>query len=176
MFWNNFNYYLGAPFKKKKTEISSTDIPFPVGGGIILHGGRGNQVSDNQIFGNWLSGFVMIAAFQLKRATQRPLLNNQITNNDVRPRRNRPQRPRHRLRRRRLRQLLRRQPGVTSTFPPDGSTIVPCTTPPTPNVFDQAARDEGIGWLVATDHEAAWVPHDHAPQAGLTPIEHWPPS
>jgi len=176
VFWNNFNYYLGAPFKKKKTEISSTDIPYPVGGGILLHGGRGNQVSNNQIFGNWLAGFAMIAGFQLKRATQQPLLNNQITNNafglggtDLNGRDigyegggsgN----------------CFAGNTGVTSTFPADGSTIVPCTTPPTPNVFDQAARDQVIAWLVATDHEAAWVPHDHAPQAGLTPIEHWPPS
>jgi hypothetical protein len=173
VFWNNFNYYLGAPFKKRKTEISSTDIPYPVGAGIILHGGRGNQVSDNQIFGNWLAGFAMIDAFQLKRARQRPLLNNQVTDNafgldgtDLNGRDigydgggagN----------------CFAGNTGVTSTFPADGSTIVPCTTPPTPNVFNQSARDQTISWLVAADHEAAWIPHDHAPQQGLTPIEHF---
>jgi hypothetical protein len=176
VFWNNFNYYSGAPFKKRKTVISSTDIPYPVGVGIILHGGRGNQVSGNQIFGNWLGGFAMIDAFQLKRASQQPLLNNQVTNNafgldgtDLNGRDiyyagdgsgN----------------CFAGNTGVMTTFPADGSTIVPCTTPPTPNVFDQAARDEAIGWIVATDHEAAWVQHPHSQQGNLTPIEHWPPS
>ena len=176
VFWNNFNYYLGAPFKRRKTEISSTTIPFPVGVGIIVYGGRGNEVSNNQIFGNWLSGLVLIDAFQLKRASQRPLLNNHVTNNDFGL-------GGTDLNGRDIAydgggagNCFAGNQGVTTTFPADGSTIVPCTTPPTPNVFEQAARDEGIGWVTATDHEAAWIPHDHAPQAGLTPIEHWPPS
>ena len=118
----------------------------------------------------------MIDAFQLKRASQRPLLNNHVTNNDFGL-------GGTDLNGRDIAydgggagNCFAGNQGVTTTFPADGSTIVPCTTPPTPNVFQQAARDEGIGWVTATDHEAAWIRHDHAPQAGLTPIEHWPPS
>jgi hypothetical protein len=58
-------------------------------------------------------------------------------------------------------------------FPADGSTIVPCTTPPTPNVFDESVRNQAIAWAADPNHEVGWVPHDHAPQQGLTPIEHW---
>jgi hypothetical protein len=176
VFWNNFNYYLGAPFKKRKTVLSSTDIPYPVGIGILLHGGRGNQVFNNQIYGNWLAGFAMIDGFQLKRAAQRPLVDNKISSNvfglggtdlngrdlayDGGGRGN----------------CFENNQDVTSVFPTDGSTIVPCTTPPTPNVFSQDARDEALGWVGDTTHESGWLPHSHAPQAGLTPIEHWPPS
>jgi hypothetical protein len=176
VYWNNFNYYDGAPFKKRRTVVNSTDIPYPVGAGILLHGGRGNQVFDNQVYGNWLAGFAMIDAFQLKRRAQRPLRNNTISNNvfglggtDLNGRDigydgggsgN----------------CFENNQDVTSVFPTDGSTIVPCTTPPTPNVFSQAARDQAIGWVVDATHEAGWIPHPHAPQAGRTPIEHWPPS
>jgi hypothetical protein len=50
---------------------------------------------------------------------------------------------------------------------------VPCTTPPTPNVFDEAARTQAISWATDPNHEVGWLAHDHAPQTGLTPIEHW---
>jgi hypothetical protein len=173
VFWNNFNYYAGAPFKKRKTVVEAGEIPYPVGVGILLFGGRNNEVSGNQIFGNWLAGFAMLDAFQLKRPAQRPLLNNAIADNafglngtDVNGRDiaydgggsgN----------------CFQNNTGVTTTFPSDGSTIVPCTTPPTPNVFQQAARDEALTWTFDPTHEGGWLPHDHAPQQGLTPIEHW---
>jgi hypothetical protein len=176
VFWNNFNYYLGAPFRERKTVLSSTDIPYPVGVGILLHGGRGNEVFNNQIHGNWLAGFVMIDGFQLKRAAQRPLRNNVVSSNvfglggtDLNGR-----------------DLaydgggsgncFENNQDVSSTFPVDGSTIVPCTTPPTPNVFQQAARDQALAWVTDSTHEAGWIMHPHAPQAGLTPIEQWPTS
>ena len=38
VFWNNFNYYLGSPFKREKTEVGG--IPYPVGVGILLFGSR----------------------------------------------------------------------------------------------------------------------------------------
>jgi hypothetical protein len=176
IYWNNFNYYDGAPFLKRKTVLSSTDIPYPVGVGILLHGGRANQVFGNQIYGNWLAGFAMLDAFQLKNPAQRPLINNVISSNvfglggtDLNGR-----------------DLaydgggsgncFANNTGVTAVFPTDGSTIVPCSTPPTPNVFSQAARDTAIGWVTDATHEAGWIPHPHAPQPGQTPIEHWPPS
>ena len=27
--------------------------------------------------------------------------------------------------------------------------------------------------MTDTNHESAWIPHPHAPQPGLTPIEHF---
>jgi hypothetical protein len=115
----------------------------------------------------------MLDAFQLRRPAQRPLLNNVISGNafglggtDLNGRDiaydgggsgN----------------CFQDNEGVTAVFPPDGSTIVPCTTPPTANVFQQSARDEALSWTFDPTHEAGWVRHDHAPQAGLTPIEHY---
>ena len=63
--------------------------------------------------------------------------------------------------------------GVTTTFPANGSTIVPCTTPPTPNLFDESARSESISWATDPTHEVGWIQHPHAPQQGLTPVEHF---
>jgi hypothetical protein len=173
VFWNNFNYYVGAPFKKKKTEVAAGEIPFPVGVGILLFGGRGNRVDNNQIFGNWLAGFGMLNAFQLKRAAQRPLLNNVVSNNQFGLNGTD-------LNGRDLTydgggsgNCFEGNQGVATMFPEDGSTIVPCTTPRTPNVDDPNARATAIGWDADPNHEIAWIPHDHAPQAGLTPVEHY---
>ena len=173
VFWNNFNYYLGAPFKKAKTEVAAGEIPFPVGVGVLLFGGRGNKVSNNQIYGNWLAGFAMLDAFQLKAVGDRQLMNNQITNNvfglggtDLNGRDiaydgggtgN----------------CFDGNQGVTTVFPADGSTIVSCTTPPTPTTFVESARTEALSWAVDPNHESGWIPHEHAPQPGLTPIEHF---
>ena len=63
--------------------------------------------------------------------------------------------------------------GVTTTFPADGSTIVPCTTPPTANVFNEEVRNQAIAWATDSTHESGWIPHEHAPQQGLTPVEHY---
>ena len=173
VFWNNFNYYLGAPFKKAKTEVAAGEIPFPVGVGVLLFGGRGNKVSNNQIYGNWLAGFAMLDAFQLKAVGDRQLMNNQITNNvfglggtDLNGRDiaydgggtgN----------------CFDGNQGVTTVFPADGSTIVSCTTPPTPTTFVESARTEALSWAVDPNHESGWIPHEHAPLPGLTPIEHF---
>ena len=53
VFWNNFDYYKGAPFKKGDTLVAGT-IPYPIGVGILLFGGHGNTVESNGVYGNWL--------------------------------------------------------------------------------------------------------------------------
>jgi hypothetical protein len=173
VYWNNFNYYLGAPFKKAKTEVAEGEIPFPVGVGILLFGGRGNRVDHNSIFGNWLAGFAMVNAFQLKRPAQRPLLNNQVLSNDFGL-------SGADLNGRDIAydgsgngNCFDANTGVTTVFPADGSTIVPCTTPPQPNVFQQSAQDEAVNWTINDNHEIGWIPHPHSAQPGRTPIEHY---
>jgi hypothetical protein len=173
VFWNNFDYYLGAPFKHRDTSIAAGEIPYPVGVGILLHGGRGNRVDHNQIYGNWLAGFAMLDAFQLKKPAQRPLVDNVIESNafglggkDLNGRDiaydgggsgN----------------CFQDNAGVDTVFPSDGSTIVPCTQPPTTNVFNQGARDEAVRWTTDPNHEVGWIPHPHEPIPGITPIEHF---
>jgi parallel beta-helix repeat protein len=171
VFWNNFNYYLGAPFRKRKTEVS--EIPYPVGMGILLYGGRGNRVENNQVFGNWLAGVALLDAFTLKNPAKRPLVDNQVLNNSFGL-------SGTDLNGRDLAyegggsaNCFQGNQGVTTMFPADGSTIVPCTTPPTPNVFDESVRNQAIAWATDPNHEVGWIPHEHAPQQGLTPIEHW---
>lgn len=63
VFWNNFNYYGGAPFKLRK-EASGLG-GYPIGTGILLFGGQDTQVTSNEIFGNWLVGFGMLQQFTL---------------------------------------------------------------------------------------------------------------
>jgi len=55
VFWNNFNYYAGAPFKLKPEATG--DTPYPVGTGILLFGSQDTLVEKNRIYGNWLAGF-----------------------------------------------------------------------------------------------------------------------
>ena len=64
VFWNNFDYYKGAPFKLR--PAATGDVPYPTGVGILLFGGRNNTISNNRIYGNWLLGAGMIEQFLLK--------------------------------------------------------------------------------------------------------------
>ncbi|MFM9164998.1 MAG: hypothetical protein ACKOQ0_06545 [Solirubrobacterales bacterium] len=66
IFWNNFNYYKGAPFGKVKPATGS--VPYPVGVGILLFGGREHTVSNNRVFGNWGAGVGLIQQLLLVNA------------------------------------------------------------------------------------------------------------
>jgi len=53
IFWNNFNFHRGAPFKLRTTGV----VPLvPVGTGLLLLGGRRNLVEGNRVFGNYTVG------------------------------------------------------------------------------------------------------------------------
>jgi hypothetical protein len=67
IFWNNFNYYDGAPFGKVKPATGS--VPYPVGIGLLLFGGRNHTVSGNRVFGNWGAGIGLIQQLLLVDAT-----------------------------------------------------------------------------------------------------------
>ena len=62
--------------------------------------------------------------------------------------------------------------GVSTMFPTDGSTFVPCPFSGT-NTFNKTAQDQAVGWVVAPDQEAAWQRHPHAAKPGYTPLELW---
>lgn len=55
IFWNNFNYYAGAPFKLRPETTG--DTPYPVGTGMLLFGSQDTLVEKNRVYGNWLAGF-----------------------------------------------------------------------------------------------------------------------
>ena len=56
--WNNFNYYKSGPFT---ATPGTSGIPYPIGVGLLLFGGRRQTVSNNRIYGNWITGVGLIA-------------------------------------------------------------------------------------------------------------------
>jgi hypothetical protein len=170
VFWNNFDYYLGAPFKKENTQVGG--LSYPVGVGILLYGGHNNTVENNNVYGNWLSGIGAIQAVTLKNTALQTLVGNKVMNNQL---------------------GLGGQdmngydlfyegdgsdncfsgntPGA-SMLPTNGSTFAACPFSG-PNAFDSAAQQEAIGWAVNSDHEAGWQRHPHVTKKGYLPLEHW---
>ncbi len=51
IYWNNFNYVAASPFPK--VNPSAGGIPYPVGVGLLVFGGRRHLISKNRVFGNW---------------------------------------------------------------------------------------------------------------------------
>jgi Right handed beta helix region len=170
VFWNNFNYYLGAPFKLKK---QATSAPYPIGVGILLFGGRRNEVTNNRVYGNYLVGVGALKQILLKQADAADLIGNQVRDNqfglggaDLNGR-----------------ELFYDgsgtgncfgpNVGVQNTTPADGSTFAPCPFTGA-NTFNAAAQNEAINWSVGdSTHEAFFIRHAHAAKPGLTPLEHY---
>jgi hypothetical protein len=170
IFWNNFNYFQGAPFKLRK---GATSIPYPIGVGVLLFGGRRNVVTNNRIYGNYLVGVGALKQVLLKQADAADLIGNQVHDNqfglngtDLNGR-----------------ELFYDgngsdncfgpNAGVLTTTPANGSTFAACPFTGA-NAFDQAAQTEAINWTAGDPtHEAFWIKHPHAAKAGLTPLEHY---
>ncbi len=171
IFWNNFNFHAGAPFKPKTSGV----VPLvPVGSGIALLGGRRNVIEQNQIYGNYTVGAAMVEGFLLEENPQaRALEGNSVTGNsfglngtdlnghdlasDGNGNGN----------------CFGGNAGVTSTLPADGSTIAVCPFAGA-NAFSSAAQLELAGYLGAAA-VPRWIKHPHAPKAGFTPLEVFTP-
>jgi Periplasmic copper-binding protein (NosD) len=170
VFWNNFNYYLGAPFKKEKTQVG--DVPYPVGVGILLYGGHNNTITGNNVYGNWLTGVGGIQAVTLKEPALQTLIGNKVTNNTFG------------LGGKDLNgydlyydgdgsdNCFGPNTGVPTMLPADGSTFAACPFTGA-NAFNSAAQLAAFGWAGNSDHEAAWQRHPHVSKAGYLPLEHW---
>jgi hypothetical protein len=171
IFWNNYNYYAGAPFKVGKPAADST--AYPVGVGVLLFGGRHNKIDNNRIFGNWLAGAGMIQQFLLDKVPDaKDLVDNSITNNqfglngtdlngrDITYDGNG------------TGNCVGGNVGVQVTVPADGSTMPACPFTGA-NAFSGDVQKELIDWALDGTHEAFLLKHDHAPQPGLTPLEHY---
>ena len=170
VFWNNFNYYLGAPFKSDGTQVGK--LAYPIGVGILLFGGRDTTVENNTIYGNYLAGFAMIDQFLLENEEARPVENNTIIGNhfglggtDLNGR-----------------DIVYDGGGSDNCFadngetqnnlPADNSELMPCPFSGS-NGLNEEARQQVIAFAVESDHEKYWVKHPHAPKAGHTPLEHY---
>jgi hypothetical protein len=183
VFWNNFNYYAGAPFTIPASGPGG--LPgYPIGVGILLFGSQSTVVENNQIFGNWLAGFGAIQQIllfleddpKLKEASV--LRANTIRNNqfglgggDLNGR-----------------DMFYEGSGTTNCFagnvtrspnvPADNSTFAPCPGPAN-NTPNSAALQEGLSWITGVNKadpatfEKFWLRHPHSAQKGITPLERY---
>lgn len=178
VFWNNFNYFRGAPFRLRKPAVD--EYAYPVGTGILLYGSRNTRVEDNEIFGNYLGGFGEVPAIAFDKAKCKPrvrcqgdptvLVGNVVKNN------------RFGLGGQDLngRDLIYDGSGSGNCFegnttpspnvPEDNRTFVPCGSA---QVYDPNALAGPVAWTLDPDHEKYWIRHPHKPITGITPLEHY---
>lgn len=178
VFWNNFNYFIGAPFTVRPGATG--DIAYPVGTGILLYGGRGTKVTNNRIFGQYLVGLGMVEALTLKQKDAMDLKNNEFSGNtfgvnglaspsapdknnwdiayDGNGEGN----------------CISGNTGVENTIPADQSTFAACPFTGA-NAFSQDALGQMLAPAVADDHEQYWVKRTspHPSIEGFEPLEHW---
>lgn len=168
VFWNNFNYFRGAPFKVRAGATG--DVPYPIGTGILVFGGRRTVITGNRVSGNYLIGVGAIQQILLKQADAKDLVGNQVKGNTFGAGAD--------LNGRDLfydgngsGNCFGPNTGVRVMTPADGSTMAPCPFTGT-NAFSQAAQSEAIGWTAGDPtHEAFWVRAPHPARAGLVPLE-----
>jgi hypothetical protein len=88
IFWNNFNYYLpespvqtvSGGLGEIPPELGGGTINYPVGAGVVLFGSDGWLVHNNQIFGNFKWGVMIVSnPFNSEALSQ----NNTVTGNDM---------------------------------------------------------------------------------------------
>jgi hypothetical protein len=172
IFWNNYNYYLGSPFKMIGHAKDST--AYPIGVGVLLFGGRHNRIDNNRIYGNWLGGAAMLEQLLItqKAPDAVDLIGNQITNNqfglngtdlngrDIVYDGNGSD------------NCISGNTGAITNVPADGSTFAACPFTGN-NTFVQDAQGQMVTWALEADHEKYLLQHDHAPQAGLIPLFHY---
>ena len=140
---------------------------------ILLFGSRTTRVTGNRVWGNYLAGAGMIQQFLLDKVpAAKDLVGNSITNNqfglngtdlngrDIVYDGNGTD------------NCVSGNSGVQMTVPADGSTMPACPFSG-PNAFSSDVQKELIDWALDGTHEAFLLKHDHAPQAGLTPLEHY---
>jgi hypothetical protein len=171
LFWNNFNFHAGAPFKIRE---SGTAALAPVGTGIVLVGGHRTRIENNRIFGNYLSGVGMIEGIlNAKNPQARALVGNTITGNafgldgtdlnghdlayDGNGTGN----------------CIANNTGIQATLPADGSTFATCPFGGA-NAFSQDVQNQLLAFTGAGGLNG-WVRHPHAARPGFEPLELYKP-
>jgi len=174
IYWNNFNYYRGAPFPV--TRSSTDGVPFPVGVGVFIFGGRRTLVEDNRIFGNYLTGVAMVQQLLLKQKDAQELVGNQI-------RGNRFGKDGTDLNGRDLfydgdgsGNCFSDNVGVQVTLPADPAAFPACPHADA-NTLSTDIQQTAVSWALGDPtHEANWIDSPHAPIAGRDELEHWTPA
>lgn len=180
VFWNNFNYFLGAPFPL--SAGATGDLAYPVGTGILLYGSRDTKVTGNRIFGHYLVGLGMVEALTLKQKDAMDLKGNEFSGNtfgmnglastpaadlnnvDIAYDGNGAD------------NCISGNTGVQNTIPADQSTFAACPFTGA-NAFSQDALAEMIRPATDADHEKYWVKRTspHPAIEGFEPLEHYTP-
>jgi Right handed beta helix region len=171
VYWNNFNYYKGTPFPV--TRSSTDGVPFPVGVGVFLFGGRRTLVENNRIFGNYLTGVAMVQQLLLKQVDAQKLEGNVIKGNAF-------GKNGTDLNGRDLfydgdgsGNCFQDNTGVHATLPSDPETFPGCPFGGE-NKLSTDTQQAAVNWAVGdATHEANWITSPHAVIAGRTPLEHW---
>ncbi|MSX02531.1 MAG: hypothetical protein F2813_05140 [Actinobacteria bacterium] len=77
--WNNWNYYKAGPFE---ATPSTSGIPYPIGVGILLFGGRRQSVSNNRVYGNWIAGIGLLKQISMAADSGTTKGRTSITNSE----------------------------------------------------------------------------------------------
>ncbi len=188
VFWNNYNYFKGAPFRLRAGATG--DIPYPIGTGILLFGGRTTQVVGNQVYGNYLIGVGGVQQVIMAGATAKDFPNaaerarvieaSYLRGNTVKDNRfgNGGANPNGRA------DLFYDGDGSGNCFsgntapggqlavvPLDGSTFAACPFAGA-NAFSSAGQGEALVWTVgAPNHNEFWVRKPQQPISGIKPLE-----
>lgn len=155
IFFNNYNYYAGAPFDLRG---SATGTPYPIGTGILLFGGQRIQVTGNRVFGQNLIGVGALQQILLALDTSHPeitpewytLRGNQITGNTFNDGGKHPNGRDLFYDGNGTDNCVSGNIGVNVTVPADSNTFKPCPFVGN-NVLDSAAQGEAINWALALD-------------------------
>jgi Right handed beta helix region len=173
VFWNNFNYFAGAPFEVRG---GAKGLSYPVGSGILLYGGRDTTIENNRVFGHFLVGIGAVDAIELKSGEDAAIRGVTVKNNvfgrDGTDLNNYDLFYPGSIRGENRDNCFSDNTGVQKTLPADGSTLKPCPFSG-PIALSGPAFGEAVRWLSDTTHEAAWVQHDHPAYEGITPLVHY---
>jgi parallel beta-helix repeat protein len=91
VFWNNYNYFLaGSSFKTVSGglgKLGNVTVNYPTGVGIVLYGGDGNVVKQNNVFGNYKWGIASFSGpgeiYVANEGDEAKNVNNQIVENSM---------------------------------------------------------------------------------------------
>jgi hypothetical protein len=180
IFWNNFNFYFGAPFPIPK--LSAADIPYPIGVGVLLYGSQDTVVEKNRFSGNYLGGFAEVPAVHLtgdpdpKVAEAAILRDNVVRGNnfgagsDLNGH-----------------DMIYDGSGSGNCFesnvnrspnlPADNGTFVACPGP-NPNVVDPDVLAQALSLSLGdpkdpVSFESGWIRHPHPARKGIKPLERY---
>ena len=170
VFWNNFNYFAGAPFEVRR---GAKGLSYPVGSGILLYGGQNTTIEGNRVWGHFLLGIGAVDAIELRDADQAAIRGLTVKNNvfgrDGTDLNNYDLFYPGGIRGANTGNCFADNVGVQKTLPLDGSTLNACPFSGA-TALSASAFASATAWLSDPTHTAAWVQHDHPPYQGITPL------